>query len=55
MGLALDSAKAMGLPLPLTAITEQMLQAAIAKGWGDDDICSTIRLLEEWAGVEVRK
>jgi 3-hydroxyisobutyrate dehydrogenase-like beta-hydroxyacid dehydrogenase len=55
MGLALDSAKAMGLPLPLTAITEQMLQAAIAKGWGNDDICSTIRLLEEWAGVEVRK
>jgi 3-hydroxyisobutyrate dehydrogenase-like beta-hydroxyacid dehydrogenase len=55
IGLALDSAKAMGLPLPLTAITEQMLQAAIAKGWGDDDICSTIRLLEEWAGVEVRK
>jgi 3-hydroxyisobutyrate dehydrogenase-like beta-hydroxyacid dehydrogenase len=55
IGLALDSAKAQGLPLPLTAITEQMLQAAIAKGWGDDDICSTIRLLEEWAGVEVRK
>jgi 3-hydroxyisobutyrate dehydrogenase/2-hydroxy-3-oxopropionate reductase len=55
IGLALDSAKAMGLPLPLTAITEQMLQAAIAKGWGDDDMCSTIRLLEEWAGVEVRK
>jgi 3-hydroxyisobutyrate dehydrogenase/2-hydroxy-3-oxopropionate reductase len=55
IGLALDSGKAMGLPLPLTAITEQMLQAAIAKGWGDDDICSTIRLLEEWAGVEVRE
>jgi len=55
LGLALDSAKAMGLPLPLTAIAEQMLQAAIAKGWGDDDMCSTIRLLEEWAGVEVRK
>lgn len=55
IGLALDSAKAKGLPLPLTAITEQMLQAAIAKGWGEDDMCSTIRLLEEWAGVEVRK
>jgi len=55
LGLALDSAKAMGLPLPLTAIAQQMLQAVIAKGWGDDDMCSTIRLLEEWAGVEVRK
>jgi 3-hydroxyisobutyrate dehydrogenase-like beta-hydroxyacid dehydrogenase len=55
IGLALDSAKAMGLPLPLTAVTQQMLQAAIAKGWGEDDMCATIRLLEEWAGVEVRK
>jgi len=32
-----------------------MLRVAIAKGWGDDDICSTIRTLEEWAGVEVKK
>jgi len=55
LGLALDSANAMGLPLPLTAVAQQMLQAVIAKGWGDDDMCSTIRLLEEWAGVEVRK
>jgi 3-hydroxyisobutyrate dehydrogenase/2-hydroxy-3-oxopropionate reductase len=55
IGLALDSAKAQGFPMPLTGLTEQMLQVAIAKGWGEDDICSTIRVLEEWAGVEVRK
>ncbi|HEV2200164.1 MAG TPA: NAD(P)-dependent oxidoreductase [Bryobacteraceae bacterium] len=55
IGLALESAQASNLPLPVTAITHQMLRAAIAKGWGDDDICSTIRTLEEWAGVEVKK
>jgi 3-hydroxyisobutyrate dehydrogenase/2-hydroxy-3-oxopropionate reductase len=55
VGLALESAKSMNVPAPATALTEQMLRAAIAKGFGDDDFCSTIRVLEEWAGVEVRK
>ena len=32
VGLALESAKAMNVPLPATALTEQMLRAAIAKG-----------------------
>lgn len=55
VGLALECGKSHNLPLPLTALTEQMLRTAIAKGYGDDDFCSTIRVLEEWAGVEVRK
>jgi 3-hydroxyisobutyrate dehydrogenase/2-hydroxy-3-oxopropionate reductase len=55
LDLALESAKGMDVPLPLTALTEQMLRAAIAKGWGDSDFCATIRVLEEWAGIEVRK
>jgi 3-hydroxyisobutyrate dehydrogenase/2-hydroxy-3-oxopropionate reductase len=55
VGMALDCGKAHDLPLPLTAITEQMLRAAIAKGYGDDDFCSTIRVMEDWAGVEIKK
>jgi 3-hydroxyisobutyrate dehydrogenase-like beta-hydroxyacid dehydrogenase len=55
VGLALESAKDLDVPLPITALTEQMLRAAIAKGWGDDDFCSSIRVLEEFAGIEVRK
>lgn len=55
LGLALESAKDMDIPMPLTSLTTQMLQATIAKGWGEDDFCSAIRVLEEWAGVEVRK
>jgi 3-hydroxyisobutyrate dehydrogenase-like beta-hydroxyacid dehydrogenase len=54
VGLALESAKALDLPLPLTAITEQMLRATIAKGYGEDDFCSVIRILEDLAGVEVK-
>ena len=52
--LALESGGEQQVPLPLTGLTHQIFQAAISKGYGDDDFCSTIRLLEDWAGVEVR-
>ena len=55
IGLALETAKAMDVPLPLTAITEQMLRVTIAKGMGDEDFCSLIRVVEEWAGVVVQE
>jgi 3-hydroxyisobutyrate dehydrogenase/2-hydroxy-3-oxopropionate reductase len=53
VGMALDSARRMNLPLPLTGVTHQMFQAAIAEGYGDDDMCSSIQVLEKWAGVKV--
>jgi 3-hydroxyisobutyrate dehydrogenase-like beta-hydroxyacid dehydrogenase len=55
VGLALESGKSMDVPLPVTALTAQMMRAAIAQGFGDDDFCSTIRVLEEWTGVTVEK
>jgi len=54
IGLALESADELGLPLPVTAVTEQMFRAAIAEGYGDADMCSTIQVVERWAGVQVR-
>jgi 3-hydroxyisobutyrate dehydrogenase-like beta-hydroxyacid dehydrogenase len=54
IGLALGSAQELGLPMPLTSTTEQLFQAAIAEGYGEDDMCSTIRVMEHWAGVEVK-
>ncbi len=55
VGLAMELAKSLDLPLPVTAVTHQMLQATIAKGWGDDDFCSAIRVLEDWAKIVVKK
>ncbi|MBK5294963.1 MAG: NAD(P)-dependent oxidoreductase [Acidobacteriia bacterium] len=55
IGLMLESAAEQKVPLPLTALTRQMFQAAIAMGHGDEDICSTIKVLEGIAGVEVKK
>src|SRR5436190_5210907 len=55
IGLMLESANELEVPLPLTGLTQQMFRAAIAKGHGEEDICSTIKVLEDIAGVEVRK
>ncbi len=54
IGLMLESAEELSVPLPLTALTRQMFQAAIATGHGDEDICSTIKVLEGLTGVEVK-
>jgi 3-hydroxyisobutyrate dehydrogenase/2-hydroxy-3-oxopropionate reductase len=55
IGLMLESGKDMDVPLPLTALTQQMFRAAIATGLGEEDICSTIKVLEAWTGVEVKR
>jgi 3-hydroxyisobutyrate dehydrogenase/2-hydroxy-3-oxopropionate reductase len=55
IGLMLDSADELEVPLPLTALTQQLFRSAIAKGFADEDICSTIKVLEGIAGVEVKK
>lgn len=54
VSLALESADEMNLPLPLTGLTQQMFQTAIAEGYGELDMCSTIQVVERWAGVQVR-
>jgi len=54
IGLMLDSGKELSVPLMLTSLTNQIFQAAISEGHGEDDICSTIKVLEDLAGVEVK-
>jgi 3-hydroxyisobutyrate dehydrogenase-like beta-hydroxyacid dehydrogenase len=54
VGLALESGMRLGVPLPLTAVTEQVFRAAMAAGLGEEDFSSIIKVLESWAGVEVR-
>jgi len=54
IGLMLESANELKVPVPLTALTREMFQAAIATGHGEEDICATIQVLEELAGVVVK-
>jgi 3-hydroxyisobutyrate dehydrogenase-like beta-hydroxyacid dehydrogenase len=54
MQLMLDSAAELNVPVPLTSLSCQMYRAAIAQGYGEEDICGSIRLLEDLANCEVR-
>jgi 3-hydroxyisobutyrate dehydrogenase-like beta-hydroxyacid dehydrogenase len=54
IGLMLESAEELGVPLFLTSVTRQLFQSAIATGHGEEDICSTIKVLEGMTGVEVK-
>lgn len=55
VGMALEQGKLLNVPLPVTAVTEQMLRASVSEGRGDDDFCSLVQTLEKWAGVVVQK
>jgi 3-hydroxyisobutyrate dehydrogenase-like beta-hydroxyacid dehydrogenase len=55
IGLMLESAAELNVPLPLTSTTRQMFQMAISSGLGESDMCSTIQVLEKMADVEVKK
>lgn len=54
LALSMELSAELGVPLPVTAASQHMLRAAVAKGYGDEDICGSIRVLEEIAGCEVR-
>jgi len=53
-GLVLQSGEELGVPLLLTGLTRQILSTALAAGFGEEDMCSTIKVLEEMAGVQVK-
>lgn len=55
VGLMLDSANRQDIPVPLTALTHQLLKAAVAEGYGEEDICASIKVLEGMTGVIVKK
>jgi 3-hydroxyisobutyrate dehydrogenase/2-hydroxy-3-oxopropionate reductase len=54
LNLAVDLAGELGVPVPVTALSQQMLRMAVAQGYGDDDICGSIRVYEDLAGVQVQ-
>ena len=54
IGLMLESGKELAVPLLLTSLTNQIFQAAVSEGHAEEDICSTIKVLEELVGVEVK-
>jgi 3-hydroxyisobutyrate dehydrogenase-like beta-hydroxyacid dehydrogenase len=53
--LALATGRQFGVPLFTTGTVAQLQMAALSKGMGDLDQTATIQVLEEMAGVKVRK
>jgi 3-hydroxyisobutyrate dehydrogenase-like beta-hydroxyacid dehydrogenase len=53
IGLMLDSARELQVPLPATALVHELFGASIALGHGEQDFASAITLLEQLASVEV--
>jgi len=45
-GIVLEAARRSGVPLPLTAVVGQQLNALMAQDWGRDDTASLLRVLE---------
>jgi 3-hydroxyisobutyrate dehydrogenase len=55
VGLALELAASVGLPMPVASAVRQMYETAMASGLGGQDMAAITKLYEQWAGAEVRK
>ena len=52
LNIALNSAHALNLSLPGTALATQLYNASVAQGWGNDDTSSIYRLLQKLSGID---
>lgn len=55
LGLIMEAARALGVPVPVTAMVQELFNAARVKGRGGMDHSGIITILEEMAGVRVGK
>ncbi len=53
LGIALEAGKEYRVPLPVTAVVDQMFGALVAKGRSGWDHSAVLTLIEEWAGHEI--
>ena len=53
LGIALAAGREYGVPLPVTAIVDQMLQALRVGGHGSEDHSALVRVVEEWSKHEI--
>lgn len=55
LNLAMSAAYTAGVPMPVTAAVEELFAMAKGHGQGEEDFCSVVKVLEDLAGVEVRR
>ncbi|KPL71189.1 hypothetical protein ADM99_12150 [Leptolinea tardivitalis] len=54
LGIVMDTARTYGIPLPGTAIANQLFQAMVDNGLGDQDNSSVISIIEMLAGEKLK-
>lgn len=54
LNIVAETARAEGVPTPITALTRELYAAMLAAGNGDLDNSAVVTVIEKWAGVEVR-
>ena len=54
MGLVLDTAHSLKVPMTAVAMLREFYSACMAQGLADEDYCATIKPLENTCGVEVK-
>ena len=52
LNIALETARGLGMPLPVAAYVEQVETGLIAKGYGDEDVSAIARSVREMGGLE---
>lgn len=53
LGLVLDQAKSMSMPVPVTAAAHQVVQMAVAKGLGGQDDAAFVKVYEAFTGAKI--
>jgi 2-hydroxy-3-oxopropionate reductase len=54
LNIVAETARAEGVPIPITALTRELYAALLAAGNGDLDNSAVVTVIEKWAGVEVK-
>lgn len=52
LGIALDTARDLGVAVPVTAYVEQLETSLVRRGWGDEDVSNLMRIVREQAGLD---
>ncbi len=51
LGIALETARALGVPVPVAAYVEQLETGLVGRGLGDEDVSNIARVVREGAGL----
>ena len=52
LGIALETARVLGVPIPVAAYVEQLETSLVKRGYGDEDVSNIARVVREGAGLD---